>query len=105
MESAVGGVALEVARTSDVAPFIFQVTVAGEHTESILTRLIEAGAYPANAEALELARILAGWPRLASEVDEKTIPQEVRFDEIGGDAYTTGLHNYQVAGSRLHFYG
>jgi len=105
VESAVGGVALEVARTSDVAPFIFQVTVAAEHTESILTRLIEAGAYPANAEALELARILAGWPRLASEVDEKTIPQEVRFDEIGGVSYTKGCYTGQETVSRLHFRG
>jgi len=60
MESSAGDVALEVARTSDVAPFIFQVTVAAEHAEPIRTRLIEAGAYSTNADALELARILAG---------------------------------------------
>src|SRR6266446_6327215 len=39
MESSAGDIALEVARTSDLAPFIFQVTVAAEHTEPIRTRL------------------------------------------------------------------
>ncbi|PYP96861.1 MAG: hypothetical protein DMD38_06885 [Gemmatimonadetes bacterium] len=105
MENSAGDVAFEVARTSDVAPFIFQVTVAAEHTEQIRTRLIEAGAYSTNADALELARILAGWPRLASEVDEKTLPQEVRFDEIGGVSYTKGCYTGQETVSRLHFRG
>jgi len=105
MESSAGGVALEVARTSDVAPFVFQVTLAAEHTEPVRTRLIEAGAYSTNADALELARILAGWPRLASEVDEKTLPQEVRFDEIGGVSYTKGCYTGQETVSRLHFRG
>src|SRR5207244_8738541 len=105
MENSAGDVAFEVARTSDVAPFIFQVTVAAEHTEQIRTRLIEAGAYSTNADALELARILAGWPRLASEVDEKTLPQEVRFDEIGGVSYTKGCYTGQETVARLHFRG
>src|SRR6266849_3704276 len=105
MESSAGGVALEVARTSDVAPFVFQVTLAAEHTEPVRTRLIEAGAYSTNADALELARMLAGWPRLASEVDEKTLPQEVRFDEIGGVSYTKGCYTGQETVSRLHFRG
>ena len=105
MESSAGGVALEVARTSDVAPFVFQVTVAAEHTEPVRTRLIEAGAYSTTADALQLARMLAGWPRLASEVDEKTLPQEVRFDEIGGVSYTKGCYTGQETVSRLHFRG
>jgi folate-binding protein YgfZ len=58
-----------------------------------------------NSAALELARILAGWPRLSSEVDEKTIPQEVRFDEIGGVSYTKGCYTGQETVSRLHFRG
>ncbi|PYO89344.1 MAG: hypothetical protein DMD66_05530 [Gemmatimonadetes bacterium] len=105
MENSAGDVAFEVARTSDVAPFVFQVTVAAAHTEPVRTRLIEAGAYSTNADALELARMLAGWPRLASEVDEKTLPQEVRFDEIGGVSYTKGCYTGQETVSRLHFRG
>ncbi len=105
MEGSTHGAAIEVARTSDVAPFLFQVTTATDHIESIRRRLVEAGAYAATADALELARILAGWPRLASEVDEKTIPQEVRFDEIGGVSYTKGCYTGQETVSRLHFRG
>ncbi len=105
MEGSAHGAAIEVARTSDVAPFLFQVTTAMDQVESVRTRLVEAGAYLANADALELARILAGWPRLASEVDEKTIPQEVRFDEIGGVSYTKGCYTGQETVSRLHFRG
>ena len=92
MEASAGGIALEVARTSDVAPFVFQVTVAADQVAPMRRRLVDAGAHAAMAEALELTRILAGWPRLASEVDEKTIPQEVRFDEIGGVSYTKGCY-------------
>jgi len=105
MEGSAGGTPLEVARTSDVAPFIFQVTLATEHLGAVRQRLVDAGAHTASPEALELARILAGWPRLASEVDEKTIPQEVGFDEIGGVSYTKGCYTGQETVSRLHFRG
>ncbi len=75
---------LEIARASDRAPFVFQITTDAEHQAAVIGRLVRGGAVVADAAALELARILAGWPRLASEVDEKTIPQEIGFDEIGG---------------------
>lgn len=100
-----GGIALEVARTSDVAPFVFQLTMATGQVAAMQRRLVDAGAHAATSDALELARILAGWPRLASEVDEKTIPQEVRFDEIGGVSYTKGCYTGQETVSRLHFRG
>jgi folate-binding protein YgfZ len=38
-------------------------------------------------------------------MDEKTIPQEVRFDEIGGVSYTKGCYTGQETVSRLHFRG
>jgi folate-binding protein YgfZ len=105
LEESAGGIALEVARTSDAAPFVFQLTVAANQAAAVQRRLVDAGAHAATPEALELARILAGWPRLASEVDEKTIPQEVRFDEIGGVSYTKGCYTGQETVSRLHFRG
>jgi folate-binding protein YgfZ len=105
VEGSVAGVSVEVARASEVAPFVFQITVAANQLETIQHRLIAAGALGASADALELARILAGWPRLASEVDDKTIPQEVRFDEIGGVSYTKGCYTGQETVSRLHFRG
>jgi folate-binding protein YgfZ len=105
VEGKAGAIPIEVARASDAAPFVFQITSAAEHHDAILRRLVSAGAHATSADALELARILAGWPRLASEVDDKTIPQEVRFDEIGGVSYTKGCYTGQETVSRLHFRG
>jgi folate-binding protein YgfZ len=105
LDAAVDDIALEIARAGDVAPFIFQITIASARREPMWQRLVRAGAHRATPAALELARILAGWPRLASEVDEKTIPQEVRFDEIGGVSYTKGCYTGQETVSRLHFRG
>jgi tRNA-modifying protein YgfZ len=105
VEGRVGDVEVEVARAGDSAPFVFQITAASEQRPTLRQRLVGAGAHGATANALELARILAGWPRLASEVDEKTIPQEVRYDEIGGVSYTKGCYTGQETVSRLHFRG
>ena len=105
VEGKAGDIPVEVARASELAPFVFQITTAAAHRAALHQRLAGAGAHRASPDALELARILAGWPRLASEVDDKTIPQEVRFDEIGGVSYTKGCYTGQETVSRLHFRG
>jgi len=105
VEATVGDIEVEVARAGEQAPFVFQITSAAEHRDAVQARIVKSGAHGATATALELARILAGWPRLASEVDEKTIPQEARFDEIGGVSYTKGCYTGQETVSRLHFRG
>jgi tRNA-modifying protein YgfZ len=81
------------------------VTAPGPLVSELEERLGQAGALRARAAALELSRILAGWPRLGAEVDAKTIPQEVRYDEIGGVSYTKGCYTGQETVSRLHFRG
>lgn len=105
IESTVGDIPFEIARAADDAPFVFQIAVSSEHQREVQRRLVSGGAHSTSAAALELSRILAGWPRLASEIDEKTIPQEVRFDEIGGVSYTKGCYTGQETVSRLHFRG
>jgi len=105
LETTLGPVAVEIARTDDKASFVFQITLPSDQRDVVEQRLTTAGAHPAGTAALELARILAGWPGLSSEVDEKTIPQEVRFDEIGGVSYTKGCYTGQETVSRLHFRG
>src|SRR2546426_7219115 len=57
MEGSAGEVPIEVARNGDLAPFVFQITLAADRVASIERRLIEAGAHAATPEALELARI------------------------------------------------
>src|SRR5438552_504919 len=95
----------EVARATEGAPFTLQLTFPAAETEVLTARLTAAGAVPTDAATLELARVLAGWPRLGAEVDDKTIPQEVRYDELGGVSYTKGCYTGQETVSRLHFRG
>jgi len=56
-------------------------------------------------DQLHAARILAGWPALGAEIDERTLVQEVRYDEIGGVSYTKGCYTGQETVARLHFRG
>lgn len=64
-----------------------------------------AGMRMGGADDREAARILAGWPALGAEIDERTMPQEVRFDEHGGVSYTKGCYTGQETVARLHFRG
>jgi folate-binding protein YgfZ len=100
-----GEMGVEVARASEGAPFVLQLSAKAPAAAAVRERLLAAGATWADATALDFARLLAGWPRLAAEVDDKTIPQEVRFDEIGGVSYTKGCYTGQETVSRLHFRG
>ena len=101
----VDGAPCEIARAGEGAPFTLQIGLAPADAARIAARLTQAGAVAALAPALELARVLAGWPALASEVDQRTLPQEVRLDTIGGVSYTKGCYTGQETVSRLHFRG
>jgi folate-binding protein YgfZ len=95
----------EVARPTEAAPFILQLTAPVHAAARVAARLASAGAVVADPLALEATRILAGWPRVGAETDDKTIPQEVRYDEIGGVSYTKGCYTGQETVSRVHFRG
>jgi tRNA-modifying protein YgfZ len=105
MPVTVGAAAWEVARASDQAPFVLQVTAPATAAAAVAPRLAAAGILEAEPVALDCARILAGWPRVGAEVDEKTIPQEVRLEELGGVSFTKGCYTGQETVSRLHFRG
>jgi tRNA-modifying protein YgfZ len=96
---------LDVARPADVSPFSLQLATPARDAARVIDRLRTAGVVLGDAPALEAARILAGWPRVGIETDDKTIPQEVRFDEIGGVSYTKGCYTGQETVSRVHFRG
>lgn len=53
----------------------------------------------------DIAKLLLGWPSLGREIDERTLPQEVRFDELGGVRYDKGCYTGQETVARLHFRG
>src|SRR5438876_1054813 len=96
---------VETARATEGAPFVLQVTVPAAAADLLAARLEAAGAVAAGPATLELSRILAGWPRLGAEVDDRTIPQEARLDQIGGVSYTKGCYTGQETVARLHFRG
>src|SRR5207245_10128528 len=96
---------VETARATDGAPSVLRFSAPAPAAALLADRLRTAGAVPAGPAALELLRVLAGWPRLGAEMDEKTIPQEVRFDEIGGVSYTKGCYTGQEQVGRLQCRG
>lgn len=95
----------EIARAPEGAPFVLQLVVPPNAVGRVAARLVTAGAVAAEPPALELARIVAGWPGLQAEIDDRTLPQEVRLDAIGGVSYTKGCYTGQETVSRLHFRG
>ena len=103
--ASVDGVDCEVARPGEGAPFALQIAAPSGESARLAARLVAAGAHAAEPLALELARVVAGWPGLTAEVDEHTLPQEIRLDVIGGVSYTKGCYTGQETVSRLHFRG
>src|SRR5437667_5205180 len=94
---------VETARGTDGAPFVLQITAPAPAAALLADRLRTAGAGPAGPAALELLRVLAGLPRVGGEMDEKTIPHEVLFDEIGGECKTIWSYTGQETAARLTF--
>jgi tRNA-modifying protein YgfZ len=101
------GIAFEVAQPTEAGPppFVLQLTAARDAIPVLTARLAAAGARVAPTQALELARVLSGWPSAEAELDDKTLPQEIRFDEVAGVSYTKGCYTGQETVSRLHFRG
>ncbi len=53
----------------------------------------------------DVLALMAGWPILGREIDERTLIQEVRFDEWESVSYTKGCYVGQETVARLHFRG
>jgi folate-binding protein YgfZ len=94
-----------VALAPETAPFVALVAGAVDAVQTAAARLEAAGARAGEETDLHAARILAGWPALGIEIDERTLPQEVRYDDIGGVSYTKGCYTGQETVARLHFRG
>lgn len=101
----VGDVACLVARPTADQPFSFEIRAPRDDISAVEKQLIVSGAVAGGPPGLELARILSGWPALGAEIDRKTLPQEVRYDEINGVSYTKGCYTGQETVARLHFRG
>lgn len=94
-----------VARGPAAAPFGLVLAGAETALAALDGELARAGFGEGSADDLELMRVLAGWPRVDREIDERTLPQEVRFDELRGVSYEKGCYVGQETVARLHFRG
>ncbi len=96
---------LLIARPQQQAPFRILILAPSGRTEVLGTQLVAAGFAEGNDQDRDAADVLAGWPRLGAEIEERTLVQEVRYDEIGGVSYTKGCYTGQETVARLHFRG
>jgi folate-binding protein YgfZ len=87
------------------APFRYLVVGPRGELAEIAARLGASGAEPGTGRDVRAARVLAGFPTLGVEIDDKTLPQEVDFDGIGGVSHTKGCYVGQETVARLHFRG
>lgn len=94
-----------LAAGSETSFFTALIVGRAEEVAAHAMRIEAAGARRGDAADLEAARVLAGWPALGHEIDERTLPQEVRYDELGGVSYTKGCYTGQETVARLHFRG
>jgi len=99
------GYPCDVARPGFEQPFGLQVSCRSDGAETVSAALSRVGVVRADAAALEATRVVAGWPRLGAEIGSTTLPQEVRFDDIGGVSYTKGCYTGQETVARVHFRG
>jgi folate-binding protein YgfZ len=96
---------LLVALAPEGAPFTAVTTGSAGAVARFGAAVQSAGAAAGQPADLEASRILRGWPALGAEIDDRTLPQEVRYDEIGGVSYTKGCYTGQETVARLHFRG
>jgi tRNA-modifying protein YgfZ len=87
------------------APFSVLTLGPSAAIEQLARAFLSASGHEAGTAELSAARVLAGWPTLGREIDERTLPQEVRFEENGGVSYTKGCYTGQETVARVHFRG
>ncbi len=85
----------------------FAAALAGprDAIDRIVEGLPASGVVLGTDADLRAARILAGVPTLGTDIDDKTLPQEAGFDELGGVSYSKGCYVGQETVARLHFRG
>jgi folate-binding protein YgfZ len=87
------------------APFSGLALGPTKELEAMVERLEHGGGPVGDDAVLAAARVLAGWPTLGREIDERTLPQEVRFDELSAVSYVKGCYTGQETVARVHFRG
>ena len=89
--------------SAPAGPAPFTGLALGDH--ETVASLAATGWVEAPPVWADASMLLAGWPALGREIDEKTLLQEVRFDELDGVRYDKGCYTGQETVARLHFRG
>jgi folate-binding protein YgfZ len=93
----------EVVRPHGPAPF---TAMALSHDPHEAARRFEGMGWQVVPSSFgEASKLLLGWPTLGREIDERTMVQEVRFDDLEGVRYDKGCFTGQETVARLHFRG
>jgi folate-binding protein YgfZ len=100
-----GGATVVVARVIARGLDGFECLVPASGTSAFAAQLTARGAVAVSPALIEERRILGGFPRLGAEIADKTLPQEVRLDELGAISYTKGCYLGQETVARIHFRG
>jgi folate-binding protein YgfZ len=98
----IGGV---VARVPDLGIDGFDILIPAAGWDAAVRRLTAVGVVAATADVWTVARVEAGRPEWGVEIDDRTIPQEANFDELGAISYTKGCYTGQETVARIHFRG
>jgi folate-binding protein YgfZ len=99
-----GGEATLVIRATHTAEDGFDIFVEAESAARLRQSLIEAGARPAGADALEILRVEAGVPRYGVDASDANVVLEV-VDEDEAVSYTKGCYAGQEIIARIHWRG
>ena len=94
-----------VGRARAASPFAWLVAGPPDAVAPFRSSASTAGAVAGAHDELLAARVLSGFPTLGADIGVRTLPQEVRFDEIEGVSYTKGCYVGQETVARIHFRG
>jgi tRNA-modifying protein YgfZ len=101
----VRGTAFHVVRVPELAVEGYEIFAPAEHFQDMWDAALGAHATPAGLAVWEIARVEAGRPEWGLDMDDTTIPQEARLDELGAISYTKGCYTGQEVVARVHFRG
>ena len=101
----IGGVPVTVARVPDAGIPGFAIFLPRGSQPAVVGALEAAGAVPLSPAAFEVLRVEAGRPAWGVDMDDGTLAQEARFEELDGISYTKGCYTGQETVARVHFRG
>jgi folate-binding protein YgfZ len=100
----VGDIDVVIRRVDFTGPDCFFVVCDRDNLEPVRQSLIEAGAVPCEAEALEITRLEAGTPLFGRDISERNLPQEVARD-ARAISFTKGCYLGQETVARIDALG